>query len=176
MNKKAIGLVLIFGGAAIAAIAVVGNERVNESTDVERLQQAAWEQEQQREEDRDRALAAPGACVDVPLAAFRRVCDNEVDDDEEPIAWTTGLEPAQADCVAASYLQVDERNDLLQGREHDPDEPLVDLAVIMHACEVTGDLAMFVDGVDPAQPGLRADEALDAWHGYKRERGGRMSY
>ena len=169
MNKKALGL--IFFGSAMtifAGISIYGYNSVNEKSDWEIIRETQATMAEEAAAARAKLMPVPESCAGVTLAAFDRVCENEVYEGQTPIPWATGLNDAGAKCVGDT-VQAKRAYDALQrSREFDAAAPVKDWVAILNACSVTSDLSLFVDGID-ATPETDAAEALTAWAKYLKE-------
>jgi|GEM_PF-4056363 len=168
MNKKALSLLLIGGGLVIAGITMYGYNSVNEKSDWEIIQETQAKIAADAATARAALMPVPESCAGVTLAAFNRACENEVYEGETPIPWATGLSRAGAKCVGDTVNAKRAYDALQRGREFDGKTEVADWVAIMNACEVTSDLMLFVDEIEPT-PETDALEALTAWVKYLKE-------
>jgi len=168
MNRKALSLVLIGTGIAIAGISIYGYNTVNKKSDWDVIRETQASMAADAAAARAAAMPVPESCAGVTLAAFNRACENEVYENETTIPWATGLSETGAKCVGDT-VQAKRAYDALQrGRQFDADAEVPDWVVILGACNVTSDLSLFVDDVDRTADS-DAVEALNAWVKYLQE-------
>lgn len=169
-NLTSIIVSVLIIGFAIATM--IMKDRIAQKSDGQLLRDAQLQLQQEQQELQNKKLNAPDSCAGVPATVFEQICDNNMvyEDANETIhiPYYTNVERRQAQCVEDSYTATMSLFARQNGRVYKPDDDAgdSDAFISLHACEVSGDFALFISDFSLGDADVDAAKALNLWYQY----------